>query len=179
MHCHPQVTCVRYRHGRLSCSCKDIGVHAHGKHVRCMVSDCCLEPARKLLFLTNTLLWTSAIGRWPARLLINPYQQMNIYTHVIMLVAEVAPWMEAKCGASVQASRLRSKLAEQKIPEEALWVTSPLTRAIDTLILACPQPQRLGPPIPPLAEAEAGPSAASQRLHPYKVVVRRSLSGCT
>lgn len=87
--------------------------------------------------------------------------------------------MEAKCGATVQASRLRSKLAEQKIPEEALWVTSPLTRAIDTLILACPQPQRLGPPTHPPAEAEAGPSAISQQLHPFKVVVRRLVSGCT
>ena len=82
---------------------------------------------------------------------------------------------EAMCGACVQASRLRSKLAEQKIPEEALWVTSPLTRAIDTLILACPQPQRLGPSIPPLADAEAGPSATIQPLQPFKVVVRRSV----
>ncbi|KAL3141675.1 hypothetical protein ABBQ32_004365 [Trebouxia sp. C0010 RCD-2024] len=74
-----------------------------------------------------------------------------------------------------QASRLRSKLAEQKIPEEALWVTSPLTRAIDTLILACPQPQRLGSPVPPLAEA--GPSASNQaQLPPFKVVVRSELS---
>lgn len=78
----------------------------------------------------------------------------------------------------LQASRLRSKLAEQKIPEEALWVTSPLTRAIDTLILACPQPQRLGSPVPPLAEA--GPSASNQaQLPPFKVVVRRLASlGC-
>ena len=72
-----------------------------------------------------------------------------------------------------QASRLRSKLAEQKIPEEALWVTSPLTRAIDTLILACPQPQRLGSPLPPLAEAGLN-SSTSQQLRPFKVVVRRS-----
>lgn len=82
--------------------------------------------------------------------------------------------VEAKCHASVQASRLRSTLAEQKIPEEALWVTSPLTRAIDTLILACPQPQRLGSPIPP--PAEAGPSANNEQLRPFKVVVRRSAS---
>ena len=88
------------------------------------------------------------------------------------------PLDEAKCYASVQASRLRSKLVEHKIPEEALWVTSPLTRAIDTLILACPQPQRLGSPTPPLAEAEAGPSASNQQLRPFKVVVRRSASCC-
>ena len=83
---------------------------------------------------------------------------------------------EAKCHTSVQASRLRSKLVEHKIPEEALWVTSPLTRAIDTFILACPQPQRLGSPTPPLLDAEAGSSASTQQSCPFKVVVRRSAS---
>ena len=74
------------------------------------------------------------------------------------------------CTLALQATRLRSKLVEQKIPEEALWVTSPLTRAIDTLILACPHPHRLGSP--PLAQA--GPSAStSQPSRPLKLVVRR------
>ncbi len=71
----------------------------------------------------------------------------------------------------MQATKLRSQLVEQKIPEEALWVTSPLTRAIDTLILACPQPHRLEPP--PLAEAGLNAST-SQQPRPLKLVVRRS-----
>lgn len=74
------------------------------------------------------------------------------------------------CKLALQATRLRSKLVEQKIPEEALWVTSPLTRAIDTLILACPHPHRLGSP----ALAQAGLNAStSQPMRPLKLVVRR------
>ena len=71
----------------------------------------------------------------------------------------------------MQATKLRNQLVEQKIPEEALWVTSPLTRAIDTLILACPQPHRLGaPPV-----AEAGLSASTSRQsRPLKLIVHRS-----
>ncbi|DBB11435.1 hypothetical protein WJX82_007343 [Trebouxia sp. C0006] len=72
-----------------------------------------------------------------------------------------------------QATKLRNQLMEQKIPEEALWVTSPLTRAIDTLILACPQSHRLGPP--PLAEAGLNAST-SQQSCPLKLVVRSELS---
>ncbi len=75
--------------------------------------------------------------------------------------------------SGMQATKLRNQLVEQKIPEEALWVTSPLTRAIDTLILACPQPHRLGPP--PLAEAGLNAST-SQQSRPLKLVVRRSAS---
>ena len=73
--------------------------------------------------------------------------------------------------SAMQATKLRSRLVEQKIPDEALWVTSPLTRAIDTLILACPHPHRLGSP--PLAEAGLN-AATSHQLHPLKLVVRRS-----
>lgn len=72
----------------------------------------------------------------------------------------------------MQATKLRNKLVEQKIPEEALWVTSPLTRAIDTLILACPHLHRLGPP--PLAVAGLSAST-SQQSQPLKLVVRRSV----
>ncbi len=72
----------------------------------------------------------------------------------------------------MQATKLRGKLVEQKIPEEALWVTSPPTRAIDTLILACPQPHCLG--APPLAEAGLNAST-SQQSRPLKLVVRRSV----
>ena len=75
----------------------------------------------------------------------------------------------------MQATKLRSKLVEQKIPEEALWVTSPLTRAIDTLILACPQPQRLGSP--PLAQAGLSAST-SHPPRPLKLVVRRLVPSC-
>ena len=80
----------------------------------------------------------------------------------------------------VQASRLRSKLAEQKIPDEALVESPPpLTRAIDTLMPSpAPSPSAWAPPTQPPTEAEAGPSATSQQLQPFKVVVRRSVSGC-
>ena len=78
----------------------------------------------------------------------------------------------------MQATKLRSKMVELKIPEEALWVTSPLTRAIDTLMLACPHPHRLGSP--PLAEAGLNASTSHQS-RPLKLVVRRSdqLSPCS
>eukprot|EP00891_Asterochloris_glomerata_P006278 jgi/Astpho2/6278/Aster-03673 len=47
-----------------------------------------------------------------------------------------------------QAAALRQKM--RKIPTGALWLTSPLTRAIDTMMLACPEPERMGAACKPL-----------------------------
>lgn len=38
----------------------------------------------------------------------------------------------------LQARALRSELAQLNLPPDTLWVTSPLSRAIETLLLACP-----------------------------------------
>ena len=79
------------------------------------------------------------------------------------------------CAVWLQATKLRGQIVDLKIPEEALWVTSPLTRAIDTFIMACPQPHRLGSP----RLVEAGLNAStSQQSRPLKVVVRRWAMFC-
>lgn len=39
---------------------------------------------------------------------------------------------------SLQARKLRSELAQLNLPADTLWVTSPLSRAIETLLLGCP-----------------------------------------
>lgn len=43
----------------------------------------------------------------------------------------------------VQASNLRSTLENMKISKDALWVVSPLTRALETMVLACPHTARI------------------------------------
>lgn len=70
---------------------------------------------------------------------------------------------------------------ELKIPDEALWVSSPLSRAIDTFMLSCPLPHRIGCPtatLPVQAAVQAGPSQQQQAGHPnqappLKLAVRR------
>ena len=44
----------------------------------------------------------------------------------------------------IQAEKLREKLMSMKISKDALWVTSPMTRALETMILGCPQSSRIG-----------------------------------
>lgn len=44
----------------------------------------------------------------------------------------------------MQAVNLRSHLEEMKISKDALWVVSPLSRALETMTLACPQFDRIG-----------------------------------
>ncbi len=44
-----------------------------------------------------------------------------------------------------QAIELRNQLAVMDLPQDVLWVTSPLTRAIQTLTLACPALHSGGP----------------------------------
>ena len=45
--------------------------------------------------------------------------------------------------APPQARGLRRRLHEMALPPDTLWVTSPLTRAIETLLLACPSGSKL------------------------------------
>ena len=44
----------------------------------------------------------------------------------------------------MQATELRSKLAALAKLDGALWVSSPLTRAIETLLLSCPKAHLIG-----------------------------------
>ena len=43
-----------------------------------------------------------------------------------------------------QAMALRPQLEALKISKDALWLCSPLTRALETMVLACPQSARIG-----------------------------------
>ena len=43
-----------------------------------------------------------------------------------------------------QAEKLREKLLGMKISKDALWVVSPMTRAMETLLLGCPHSSRIG-----------------------------------
>ena len=43
-----------------------------------------------------------------------------------------------------QAMALRPQLEAMKISKDALWLCSPLTRAMETMALACPQSARIG-----------------------------------
>ena len=45
---------------------------------------------------------------------------------------------------SMQAEKLREKLVSMKIGKDALWVSSPMTRALETMLLGCPQSSRIG-----------------------------------
>lgn len=46
----------------------------------------------------------------------------------------------------LQARKLRSELAQLNLPADTLWVTSPLSRAIETLMLGCPTAHLLRAP---------------------------------
>ncbi len=45
---------------------------------------------------------------------------------------------------SLQARALRHELAKLNLPPDTLWITSPLQRAMQTLLLACPHSHLLG-----------------------------------
>ena len=47
------------------------------------------------------------------------------------------------CQRIMQSQRLRTQLAGLKLPHKVLWVASPLSRAMQTMLLACPYPQLL------------------------------------
>ncbi len=49
-----------------------------------------------------------------------------------------------KTECLVQATELKSKLAVLAKLDGALWVSSPLTRAIETLLLSCPKAHLIG-----------------------------------
>ena len=51
------------------------------------------------------------------------------------------------CQALVQAVNLRAKLEKLAKLEHAVWVTSPLTRAVETFLLSCPKRHLLAPKI--------------------------------
>ena len=44
----------------------------------------------------------------------------------------------------MQARKLRGQLQGMKLGPKALWVSSPLARALQTMLLACPQSELLG-----------------------------------
>ena len=50
-----------------------------------------------------------------------------------------------QCGITVQAINLRGKLEKLAKLENAVWVTSPLTRAVETFLLSCPKRHLLAP----------------------------------
>ena len=39
----------------------------------------------------------------------------------------------------MQCLRLRERLSREEIPEDALWIVSPLSRCIQTMLLGCPR----------------------------------------
>ena len=43
----------------------------------------------------------------------------------------------------VQSQRLKMQLAGMKLPQKVLWVVSPLSRAMQTMLLSCPKPDLL------------------------------------
>ena len=47
-------------------------------------------------------------------------------------------------AACMQAKKLQGQLQAMKLGGKALWVSSPLSRAMQTMLLACPQPASLG-----------------------------------
>lgn len=47
------------------------------------------------------------------------------------------------CVDDMQALNLRVKLEKLSKLENAVWVTSPLTRAVETFLLSCPKKQLL------------------------------------
>lgn len=49
--------------------------------------------------------------------------------HLLTVYLLALPW---------QAAALRQQLAAMNLPPDVLWVTSPLSRAIQTLLFACP-----------------------------------------
>ena len=49
-----------------------------------------------------------------------------------------------------QAEKLREKLASMKISKDALWVSSPMTRALETMLLGCPLAKQIGAAQKPL-----------------------------
>ncbi|KAK9807423.1 hypothetical protein WJX73_004631 [Symbiochloris irregularis] len=73
------------------------------------------------------------------------------------------PQLTAKGRA--QSQRLKSQLAGMKLPQKVLWVTSPLSRAMQTMLLSCPKPDLL-------KGAQANPSSNAG----YRTVVRSELS---
>jgi len=60
-----------------------------------------------------------------------------------------------------QAQKLQESLGKLKLGKDALWVTSPMTRAIETMMLGCPHAARIG---------------AAPQAKPLKVAVCRELA---
>lgn len=75
-----------------------------------------------------------------------------------------------------QALALRGKLAALKLPPDTLWVASPLQRALQTLLLACPAAHLLGKGGCGGAENSAANRADGHLHSPPNVVVLPSIS---
>jgi hypothetical protein len=78
-----------------------------------------------------------------------------------------------------QALALRKKLAALKLPPDTLWVASPLQRALQTLLLACPAAHLLGKDSNASCgglENSAGNGADSRGHVPPNVMVLPSIS---
>lgn len=76
-----------------------------------------------------------------------------------------------------QARDLRTQLAKLVLPADTLWVTSPLQRAIQTLLLCCPVAHRLRSGDCSGGVENAGPSnGAASSLPPPMVCVRQEIS---
>ena len=73
-----------------------------------------------------------------------------------------------------QATRARATLASLRLPPDALWVVSPLTRALETWVLACPVAHRVGGGGE--KTTTASPHASSAAQPPFRVVVRADLA---
>ena len=56
----------------------------------------------------------------------------------------------------MQAQKLQESLAKLKISKDALWVCSPMTRAMETMMLGCPHAARIGASARPLKVAVRG-----------------------
>ena len=54
---------------------------------------------------------------------------------------------------ALQAMNLRAKLERLAKLENAVWVTSPLTRAVETFLLSCPKEHLLKPGVPQSSSA--------------------------
>ena len=77
----------------------------------------------------------------------------------------------------VQATRARATLAALRLPPDALWVVSPLTRALETWALACPVAHRVGgDEKTATTSATASPHTSSASHPPFRVVVRADLA---
>ena len=58
------------------------------------------------------------------------------------------PWALTAATLLLQARKLKGQLQALKLGPKALWVSSPLSRAMQTMLLACPQAQALGQGVP-------------------------------